>query len=81
MVGSCTVDYQLVQELHGDDVDEVGALHHFLIGLAMGVECHVESKDRYFLSCSARLIRRLVLTSTTKYGCSIVDGLIIVAHG
>jgi uncharacterized membrane protein YuzA (DUF378 family) len=48
VVGFSTIDHQLVQELHGDDADEVSALHYFLIGLAKGVECHVEYKIDFF---------------------------------
>ena len=54
-VGSIAVGRQLIQEPHGDDTGEVGALHHFLVGLVLGMQCHAEFKID-FLSRSVRLI-------------------------
>jgi hypothetical protein len=53
LVGFSTTDHQLVQELHRDDADEVSTLHYFLIGLAKGVECHVEYKIDFLILLSA----------------------------
>ena len=42
---------------------EVGALHHFLTRLVLGMECHVQSKIDFFIPLGATHLQRLVLTN------------------